>query len=87
MRQGCVLNPRDFLGSFVLQLAMRKWKFKIGHTNLGFVDWLPRLVDLRFVEDIPFGATCRCEASSFRSSLTDCLAEVGAPSMKRKQLF
>ena len=66
---------------------MRKWKFKIGHTNLGFVDWLPRLVDLRFVDEIPFGANCRCEASSFISSLTDCLAEVGVPSMKRKHLL
>ena len=77
MRQGCVLSPRLFTG--VLQWAMRKWRSKVESKGFGIEmqDGMPRLLDLRFADDIfTFGSTS-VECLELLDALEDDLDEVG----------
>ena len=54
--QGCMLSPRLFCA--VLPWAMADWTAHAGVAGLDFNNGLPRLLDLRFADDIPtFGKT------------------------------
>ena len=50
VRQGCVLSPRLFCAA--LELAMSEWRLANPHGGVDLGDAMPRLLDLRFADDI-----------------------------------
>ena len=77
MRQGCVLSPKLF--SSVQQWAMRKWRRDVEHAQCGIdlQDGLPKLLDLRFADDILLFARTAQEALFLLETLMHEFAEVG----------
>ena len=77
VRQGCVLSPRLFTG--VLQWAMRKWRSKVESKGFGIEmqDGMPRLLDLRFADDIFIFGSTSVECLELLDALEDDLDEVG----------
>ena len=65
VRQGCVLSPTLF--SSVQQCAIRKWKIVVEHAPSGIdlPDVLPKLLDLRFADDILFFFACTAHETIF----------------------
>ena len=73
----CVLKPRLFTGA--LQWAMGKWRSKVESGDLGIDmhDGLPRLLDLRFADDIfTFGSTS-LQCLELLDAFENVLDEVG----------
>ena len=77
VRQGCVLSPRLFTG--VLQWAMGKWRSKVESEGLGIDmhDGLPRLLDLRFADDIFIFGSTSLQCLELLDALENVLDEVG----------
>ena len=50
VREGCVLTPRLFCAAF--ELAMSEWRLANPHGRVNLGDVMPRLLDLRFADDI-----------------------------------
>ena len=77
VRQGRVLSPRLFTG--VLQWAMRKWRSKVESKGFGIEmqDGMPRLLDLRFADDIFIFGSTSVECLELLDALEDDLDEVG----------
>ena len=50
VRPGCVLRPR--LLCAVLQIAMQKWRLKVGDIGFDLSDGMPHLIDLRTIVSI-----------------------------------
>ena len=75
--QGCVLSPKPF--SSVQQWAMRKWRLDVQHAQCGIdlPDGLPKLLDLRFADDILLFARTAREALFLLETLMHEFAEVG----------
>ena len=77
VRQGCVLSPKLF--SAVQQWAMRKWRLDVenAHYGIDLQDDLPKLLDLRFADDILLLARTAHEALFLLESLLQEFEEVG----------
>ena len=77
VRQGCVLSPRLFTG--VLQWAMGKWRSKVESEGLGIDmhDGLPRLLDLKFTDDIFIFGSTSLQCLELLDALENVLEEVG----------
>ena len=77
VRQGCVLNPKLF--SSVQQWAMRKWRLDVenAHYGIDLQDDLPKLLDLRFADDILLFARTAHEALFLLENLMQEFEEVG----------
>ena len=75
--QGRVLSPRLFTG--VLQWAMGKWRSKVASEGLGIDmhDGLPRLLDLRFADDISIFGSSSLQCLELLDALENVLDEVG----------
>ena len=74
VRQGCVLSPRLFFA--VLEIAMRKWRHAVGQAGIDLMDGGPKLLDLRFADDIVICARSRHELGQLVDSLTIHLEQV-----------
>ena len=77
VRQGCVLSPKVF--SSVQQWAMRKWRLDVenAHYGIDLQDDLPKLLDLRFADDILLFARTAHEALFLLESLMQEFEDVG----------
>ena len=76
VRQGCVLSPRSF--SCVLEVALGRWRRKVGNPAMDFQDGMHTLLDLRFADDILlFAKTFEETKFLLDQKLVTCLAEVG----------
>ena len=76
LRQGCVLSPTLF--SSVQQWAMRKWRIVVEHAHCGIdlQDALPKLLHLRFADDILLFARTAHETIFLLESLLQEFVEV-----------
>ena len=80
VRQGCVLMPRLFRFSAVLQCALQQWRTEIGHAGFDLGDNLGNLVDPCFADDILLFANSGpevaqgqiCESSGKNGFATEC---------------
>ena len=74
---GCVLSPKLFTG--VLQWVMGKWRSKVESEGLGIDmhDGLPRLLDLRFADDIFIFGSTSLECLELLDAFENVLDEVG----------
>ena len=75
VRQGCVLSPRLFCAA--LELAMSEWRLANPHGGVDLGDAMPRLLDLRFADDILIFANTKEEVQNLLDSLVRHLATAG----------
>jgi len=75
VRQGCVLSPR--LSCAALELAMSEWRLANPHGGVDFGDAMPRLLNLRFADDILLFANTKEEVQNLLDSLVRHLAAAG----------
>ena len=76
VRQGCVLSPRLFCA--VVQWAMKSWRDTVEMVGVDLGDGLPRLLDLRFADDILiFASAERTERMDHRISTSGLAIERG----------
>ena len=75
--QGCVLSPKLFAS--VQHWDMRKWGLDVEHAKCGIdlQNGLPKLLDLRFADDILLFARTAHEALFLLENLMHEFAEVG----------
>ena len=67
VRQGCVLSPRLFCAA--LELAMSECRLANPHGGVDLGDAMPRLLDLRFADDILIFANTKEEVQNLLDSL------------------
>ena len=60
-----------------LQVAIRKWRLKVGDLGFDLLDGMPHLIDLRFADEILFFARSALEVGKLLDSLVAELSEVG----------
>ena len=75
VRQGCVLSPRLFCAA--LEVAMSEWRLANPHGGVDLGDAMPRLLDLRFADDILIFANTKEEVQNLLDSLVRHLATAG----------
>ena len=75
VRQGCVLSPRLFCA--VLQVALANWRARVEHRGVDMNDGPPRLLDLRFADDLLLFASTSTDASYFLDEICAALRAVG----------
>ena len=75
VRQGCVLSPRLFCAA--LELAMSEWRLANPHGGVDLGDAMPRLLDLRFADDILIFANTKEEVQNLLDSEVRHLATAG----------
>ena len=75
VRQGCVLSPRLFCA--VLQLAMGGWRRNVDAAGIDLYDNLPKLLDVRFADDVFIFTTSSRHAAWILDELVRCCSHVG----------
>ena len=75
VRQGCVLSPR--LSCAAIELAMSEWRLANPHGGVDFGDAMPRVLDLRFADDILIFANTKEEVQNLLDSSVRHLATAG----------
>ena len=74
VRQGCVLSPRLFCA--VLQVALANWRARVEHRGVDMNDGLPRLLDLRFADDLLLFASTSTDASYLLDEICAALRQL-----------
>ena len=75
VRQGCVLSPRLFCS--VLELAMSRWRRRVGNMGFDLGDGMRELLDLRFADDVVFFAKSEEDAGALLDALVQEFSKVG----------
>ena len=72
VQQGCVLSPR--LLSCVFEVALGRWRRRVGTAGVDFQDGMRTLLALRFADDILLIAKTFQETKCLLDDLVTCLA-------------